>query len=244
MKQKRWQIVHEDEAIIVVDKPAPYLTIPDRYDKTKPNLVGILSERREEVFINHRLDKETSGLIVFTKTAEAHKSLSDQFMEREVDKHYLTLVNRTPQEEIGLIDLAIAPSGIRNKGMILDAEGKEALTKYRVLESWNRYSLLEVKLLTGRQHQIRVHMRAIRCPILCDTMYGDGKPFMLSDIRRRINRDREKEERPLLSRVALHSSLLGFTHPTSGEKVQFESVLPKDMKAVAHQLRKAKSISS
>ena len=199
-----------------------------------------MSERREEVFINHRLDKETSGLIVFTKNAEAHKSLSEQFMEREVDKHYLTLVNRKPLEEVGLINLAIAPSGVRNKGMILDAEGKEALTKYRVLETWDRFSLLEVKLLTGRQHQIRVHMRAIRCPILCDTMYGDGKPFMLSDIKRKINRDREKEERPLLSRVALHSSMLGFIHPRSGEKVNFESALPKDMKAVVHQLRKMK----
>ena len=216
------------------------MTIPDRYDKTKPNLVSILSERREEVFINHRLDKETSGLIVFTKNAEAHKSLSEQFMEREVDKHYLTLVNRKPLEEVGLINLAIAPSGVRNKGMILDAEGKEALTKYRVLETWDRFSLLEVKLLTGQQHQIRVHMRAIRCPILCDTMYGDGKPFMLSDIKRKINRDREKEERPLLSRVALHSSMLGFIHPRSGEKVNFESALPKDMKAVVHQLRKMK----
>ena len=240
MKQKRWQILYEDEDVIVVDKPAPYLSIPDRYDKTKPNLVTILSARRDEVFVNHRLDKETSGLIVFTKNAVAHKSLSDQFMERRVDKHYFTIVNRKPIEEVGLIDLAIAPSGIRNKGMIIDATGKEALTKYRILESWNRFSLLEIKLLTGRQHQIRVHMQAIRCPIVCDRMYGDGKPFLLSDIKRKINRDKEKAERPLLNRVALHASLLGFEHPTSGEELKFESPLPKDMKAVIHQLRKMK----
>ena len=100
MKQKRWQILYEDEDVIVVDKPAPYLSIPDRYDKTKPNLVTILSARRDEVFVNHRLDKETSGLIVFTKNAVAHKSLSDQFMERRVDKHYFTIVNRKPIEEV------------------------------------------------------------------------------------------------------------------------------------------------
>jgi 23S rRNA pseudouridine955/2504/2580 synthase/23S rRNA pseudouridine1911/1915/1917 synthase len=240
MKKKRWQIIFEDDDIIVIDKPAPYLTIPDRYDKTKPNLVSALSEKREDVFINHRLDKETSGLIVFTKNEAAHKHLSQQFMDRSVDKHYLTLVNRKPVEEVGLIDLAISPSGVRNKGMILDATGKETLTKYRILESWNRYSLLEVKLLTGRQHQIRVHMKAIRCPIVCDPMYGDGKPFMLSDIKRRINRDRETEERPLLSRVALHSSMLRFDHPTTGERLTYESPLPKDMKAVVHQLGKIK----
>lgn len=239
MKKKRWTILHEDEAVIVVDKPAPYLTIPDRYDKTKANLIGILSEEREEVFINHRLDKETSGLILFTKSEAAHKHLSDQFEKRTVQKHYLALVHSAPLEEVGLIDLPIAPSGIRNKGMVVDQNGKESQTKYKILESWRGHSLLEIKLLTGRQHQIRVHMRAIHCPILCDKLYGDGDPFLLSSIKWRMNRSREEEERPLLSRTALHSHILGFDHPDSGERMEFKSDLHKDMRAVVNQLRKS-----
>jgi len=137
-----------------------------------------------------------------------------------------------------LIDLAISPSGIRNKGMILDPSGKETQTKYRILEFWRQHSLLEVKLITGRQHQIRVHMKAIRCPVVADKMYGDGQPFMLSDIKRKINRHREEKERPLISRVALHSSTLKFKHPVSDEFMEFESALPKDMKAAVNQLRK------
>ena len=238
MKKNRWVIVHEDQDVIVVNKPAPYLTIPDRYDKTKPNLVGMLSQKRDIVLINHRLDKDTSGLIVFTKNEVAHKHLSRQFEERMVDKHYLVIVHGRPAEEVGLIDLAIGPSGVKNKGMILDATAKESLTKYRILEAWSRHSLLEVKILTGRQHQIRVHMQAIHCPVLCDHMYGDGTPFLLSSVKRKMRRNKDEEERPLLSRVALHSHILKFKHPTSGQNLEFSSDLPKDMKAVVNQLSK------
>jgi len=238
MKKKRWEIIYEDNSVVVIDKPAPFLTIPDRYDKNKPNLLGKLSEKREAIKVNHRLDKDTSGLILFTKTPEAHKHLSDQFEQRTIKKHYLTIVHGVPQEEVGLINLPLAPSGIRNKGMVVDKQGKESLTKYKILEAWRRYSLLEVKLLTGRQHQIRVHMRSIHCPIVCDHMYGDGEPFFLSSIKRRMNRSREEEERPLLNRIGLHSYILGFDHPESGERMQFKAELHKDMRAVVNQLRK------
>lgn len=238
MKRRRWSIIHEDEDIIVVDKTAPYLTIPDRYDKTIPCLLSTLSENRTEVFVNHRLDKETSGLILFTKNADAHKFVSELFVEGKVDKHYLTLVKGVPSEEVGLVDLPIAEGSHNKKGMVVSPAGKSAQTKFRIVEKWNRYSLLEIKLLTGRQHQIRVHMKAIRCPVVCDQLYGDGKPFFLSSIKRRLNRRREDVEKPLLRRQALHSHLLSFQHPTSKEMLSFKSELHKDMRAMVNQLRK------
>lgn len=238
MKIKRWEIVHEDDDIVVINKPAPYLTIPDRYDQTKPNLVDMLSKTRDAVFVNHRIDKETSGLLVFSKNEMAHKEISRQFNDREVDKHYLTIVHGKPMEEVGLIDLKIGTSNSKRKGMIISDAGKECLTKYRILEAFRTFSLLEIKLLTGRQHQIRVHMQGIHCPVVCDAKYGDGEPFLLSNIKRKFNRDKNNEERPLLSRVALHSYILGFTHPTTHKKMEFKAELPKDMKAVVHQLRK------
>ena len=238
MKKQRWEILFEDENLIVVNKPSPYLTIPDRYDRTIPSLVGILSERREQLYINHRLDKETSGLIVFTKTEQAHKNLSADFEQREIEKLYFTIVIGRPAEEVGLIDLPILQSNSRKKGMIISENGKESQTKYRIIESYNRFSLLEINLLTGRQHQIRVHMRAIGCPVVCDRQYGDGNAFYLSQIKRKMNRSSEKLEKPLLSRVALHAHNLKFNHPITKEAMEFSAPLPKDMKAVIHQLGK------
>jgi len=162
--------------------------------------------------------------------------LSLDFENRNLDKRYKVLVHGLPVEEVGLINLPIAPK--RGKGMIVSEDGKEALTKYRVLESFNRYSFLEVKLLSGRQHQIRVHMQAVGCPVMCDKLYGDGEPFYLSSIKRRMHLKNTEEERPLLSRVGLHATALKLNHPISKEEIEFESPLPKDMKAVIHQLSK------
>lgn len=238
MKKKRWTIIFEDDDLIVIDKPAPFLTIPDRYDKTIPSLLGKLSERRDEVFVNHRLDKETSGLMLFTKNESAHKEMSTAFEKRTIDKHYLALVHNTPTEDVGLIDLPIASASGRKKGMEINATGKESQTKYRILESWQHYSLVEAKLITGRQHQLRVHLKAIGCPILVDKIYGDGKPFYLSSIKRKMNKSDDYEENPLLARVGLHSHFLKFQHPAKDEIMEYSSPLPKDMKAVVHQLSK------
>lgn len=238
MKKLRWEILFEDDDVIVINKPAPYLTIPDRYDKTIPSLLGILKERRSEIFINHRLDKETSGLILMTKNENAHKHLSAQFENRKVTKHYLALVHGVPIEEIGEINISISESTKGKKGMQINQKGKESITKYRIIDSWNYYSYLEIKTLTGRQHQIRVHMKAINCPLVCDSIYGDGQGFYLSSIKRKLNRDREKVERPLLKRLALHASFLSFEHPTSSKLLSFELPVPKDIKAVVNQLGK------
>jgi len=105
MKPLRWKIIFEDDFIIVVDKPAGYLSIPDRYDETIPNMYTSLKSFRDEIFVNHRLDKDTSGIMLFTKTEEAHKRFSRMFENREIDKHYFALVHNKPIEDIGLIEL-------------------------------------------------------------------------------------------------------------------------------------------
>ncbi len=238
MKKQRWEIMHEDDDLIVVNKPAPYLTIPDRYDRNIPSLVGELSKKRPHVFINHRLDKETSGLILFTKSEKAHKTLSIAFEERQLDKFYKAIVHNVPPLEVGLIDLPISSAGGKRKGMMVSENGKESLTKYRIAKSWKQYALLELKILTGRQHQIRVHMKEMRCPVVCDPLYGNGEPFLLSKIKKKMNRKTDREERPLLSRVALHAHELKFRHPITDKELVFSAPLPKDMKAVVHQLDK------
>jgi len=192
--------------------------------------------RRNSLILIH--DKETSGLILFTKNEQAHKVMSAAFENQDIDKHYLALVNNLPAEEVGLIDLPISSATGRKKGMEVNASGKSSQTKYRILEAWQHYALVEAKLITGRQHQLRVHMKAIGCPILADKIYGDGKHFYLSAIKRKMNKSEDYEEKPLLARVGLHSHFLKFKHPSKDEIMEYESPLPKDMKAVVHQLSK------
>jgi len=237
-KKNRWTILHEDDDLIIIDKPAPFLTIPDRYDPTIPSLKGSLSLKREQVFINHRLDKETSGLILFTKNEAAHKAMSLAFENREIDKFYKALVHNEPAEEVGLIDLPIGQAVGRGKGMKIDPRGKSSQTKYRILKAWGDYALVEINLLTGRQHQIRVHMKAINCPVVADSLYGYDRGFYLSDIKRKFKRSGDKQEQPLLNRVGLHAHRLRLVHPSTGETLEFNSDLPKDMRAVIYQLDK------
>ena len=237
MKNSRWQIVFEDDHLIIINKPAYYLTLPDRYDQNIPNLLQSLQQYRDQIFVNHRLDKNTSGLICFTKTEKAHKAMSQIFEKRLLDKHYLAIVHGTPAEDIGLIELGIKYSKSR-KRMILNESVESSLTKYRILESWNIYSLLELKLITGKMHQIRAHLEAIGNPILADEKYGISEAFYLSEIKRKYNNSSKGEERPLISRQALHSFKLAFEHPFSGEKIDFESDPPKDMRATISQMKK------
>ncbi len=239
-KSNRWSIVFEDDHILVIDKPSGWLTIPDRYNNNALNLLTSLQSYRDTVFVNHRLDRETSGLITFSKTEATHKAMNQLFESRSINKHYQAIVKGVPQEEVGMIDLPIAPSEAGKKGMKIHQKGKTSHTKYRILKSYDYFSHLELKLLTGRMHQIRVHLKAIHCPIVCDSLYGDGQAFYLSSIKRKY-KGHPEAERPLLNRVALHSSMIGFEHPITNENLKFESPLPKDMKAVLYQLDKMMS---
>ena len=238
MKKLRWKIVLEDDDIIIVDKPAKLLTIPDRYDPNIENLFTSLKNYRTELYINHRLDKDTSGLILFSKNEETHKKMSELFELRKIEKIYLAILNNTPDILSGKIDMPIASSNSAKNGVRIDPSGKHAISYYEVLESFRRHSLVKVKIETGRTHQIRVHMKSIYCPLICDEIYGDGKAFLLSQIKVKYKKNRFEKERPLVDRVALHSHSLSFKHPNSGNLIKIESELPKDMKAALNQLRK------
>lgn len=232
-------ILFEDEALIVVEKPPGVLSIPDRFDAHKENLLGMLQERLEQIFVVHRLDRETSGLICFAKTEEAHRHLSMQFAEREVDKYYLALVDGRPVPPSGSIDKPIAPHpGIAGK-MMVHAQGKPALTLYQVLDTYRSFSLVEANIKTGRTHQIRVHMSSIGHPLAVDPMYGKRDALLLSEIKLHNFRiGKFSEERPLMNRLTLHALRLGFTHPLTQERIEVESTLPKDFRALLNQLDK------
>lgn len=239
MKNKP-SIIFEDDDIIVLNKPAHYLTIPDRFVAERANLTTFLKDRLEDVFVVHRLDKETSGVILFAKNAAAHRNLSMQFEARTVDKIYLALVEGSVHKEEGEINQPIA-NNMRDKGrMIIASRGKPSLTLYQVIERFKNYTLVEANIKTGRTHQVRVHFEVIGYPLAVDSLYGRKDAFLLSEVKmKKYRRGKDViEEKPLMSRTTLHAAKVTFNHPTTNESITFEAELPKDFRAVLNQLRK------
>ena len=239
MPKIKTEIIFEDESIIVVNKPSGVLTIPDRFVAERPNLVKLLGRDREDLYVVHRLDRETSGIICFAKTDTAHKHLSKQFQERTVDKYYLALVEGTPYQSEGTIDKPISESMTTRGKMVIHERGKASLTLYKVVESFKHYSLVSANIKTGRTHQVRIHLASIGHPLAVDSLYGRKEQFFLSELKlKKYKNGKYQEEKPLVSRTTLHAHQLSFDHPVSGERLSFEAEPPKDLRALLNQLRK------
>ena len=220
-------VVFEDNDLIVIDKPAG-MTVhpaPGNEDRTLANAVlayvpgieGIGGERRPGIV--HRLDKDTSGLIVVAKNERAHAHLSDQFKSREVSKIYLALVAGHPSPPEADIDAPIGRHPYDRQRMAIVSTGRPAITRYRVVTSYRRTTLVEARPRTGRTHQIRVHLASVGHPVVGDVVYG----------------------RPVegLSRQFLHAFRLAFIHPASGETIRFTAELPSDLRSYLDRLEPA-----
>ncbi|PUZ21169.1 23S rRNA pseudouridine955/2504/2580 synthase/23S rRNA pseudouridine1911/1915/1917 synthase [Chitinophaga costaii] len=232
------QILLETPDFVVVNKPSGLLTIPDRHDGELQSLRGILQKRYGEIFVVHRLDKDTSGVILFARNAEAHRYFSQLFESRGVRKFYQGLVTGQVVPSKGsILEPIIEHPAIKGK-MATARKGKASHTDYEVLEDFGAYSLVQVQIHTGRTHQVRVHMKHIGNPIVMDELYGKAKPVLLSDIKKKYRLGKfTEEERPLLARLALHAFRLEFEDAT-GQAYTIEAPLPKDIQAVVTQLRK------
>jgi 23S rRNA pseudouridine1911/1915/1917 synthase len=239
MKLNDW-IVFENNDLIALNKPSGLLSIPDREGKDI-SLKKLLQEKYGQVFTVHRLDKDTSGMIVFAKNELTHKHLSKQFEERQTEKIYLGLIIGSLINKKNNIDLPIAEHPVKKGLMVINHKGKEALTGYEVLEDFGIFSWVQFRIYTGRTHQIRVHAKEIGHSIVCDNLYGDGKPVFISSLKHKFKLSKnELEERPILNRLALHASQLKFVL-ADGKKIELEAPLPKDLRAVLQQLNKWKS---
>ena len=219
-------VVYQDAELIVVDKPAglsvhpgpghPDGTLVNALLALCPDIQGVGGVIRPGIV--HRLDKDTSGLIVVAKTEAVHRSLSEQIKARKVDKGYLALAVGVPDPPQGRIDAPISRDPRHRKRMAVVLGGRDSRTAYRVLERIAGYSLLELDLETGRTHQIRVHLAYLGHPLLGDGVYG--------------------KRSPLLERHFLHAHRLGFQHPLSGETLELRSELPPDLAQVVEELRR------
>lgn len=231
-------VLFEDDDLLVLNKPSGLLVLPDRYDEAKANLIGLLTAAEKEMYVVHRLDRETSGVIVLAKTREAHAALNTQFEERTTAKVYHAVCRGGTSADEGIIDKPLSEHAhVRGKMRVDLKNGKDSVTEYRILERFNGFVFVEALPKTGRTHQIRVHLAEEGMPVAGDSMYGDGEPFKLSDIKRDY-REGEEPEKPLLDRTALHAHSLTFQHPSRNEEQTYVAPLPKDMRSVLQVLRK------
>lgn len=234
-------IVYEDPYIVVVDKPAGVVVHPAAGNDQGTMVNALLFHCRDLTGIGgvlrpgivHRLDKNTSGLLVVAKSDEAHHGLTEQFKRREVRKLYTALVYGNPKEDEATIDTPVGRHPVDRKKMsTISRRGKEALTRWRVLERYGAATLLEVEIKTGRTHQIRVHLTAAGYPVVGDHVYGN--PKRANGIENVLLRTRLRG----FKRQALHAAQIGFVHPITHQDMVFSSPLPDDIEELCGFLRK------
>jgi 23S rRNA pseudouridine955/2504/2580 synthase len=226
-------VLFEDEDYVVVNKPAFVSTLDDRHFDL--NIMALAKEYTEDAQVCHRLDKETSGVLVIAKNPEAYRSLSIQFEKRKVNKTYHAVCDGIHNfQQMKIAD----PLYVSSKGVVkVDRQrGKEAVTIVNTLKAYRRHTLVSCEPVTGRMHQIRVHLASQGASISGDEQYG-GKPFYLSAIKRNYNLKKDTEELPLIKRVALHARAIGF-ELLNGQPVRVEAPYPKDFAVVLKQLEK------
>ncbi len=248
-------IVHEDEYLAVINKPAGMVVHPGAgvqsgtlanaiawhlrrsppYEggvaaasddgvvlSTPEDSTNVGNRNGDRVGIVHRLDKDTSGLIVVAKNDDIHEKLSEQFRERLVYKSYIALVHGATEQNIGKIDAAIGRNKHNRLRMKVAGHGRTALTLWRVRERFTKFTLLDVEIKTGRTHQIRVHMGYINYPVVGDEIYNEGRDNTIADINVR-------NAVATMRRFFLHAEKLSFTHPVTGERMEFTQELPPEL---------------
>jgi len=234
----RLELLCQDADVLAVNKPAGLPTIPGRGNET--SLIEILRERvaGTGVRLVHRIDRDTSGVVILARHLEAQRGLVRAFARREVEKEYWAIIPGTPAERSGRIDAPIQPHPRHKERMRVHPKGRPAVTEWKVMESWAGDSLLRCRPLTGRRHQLRVHLAHAGMPLAVDPVYGSGEGLYLSRLKPGYKPSRTHPEYPLIGRLSLHARSIRLAHPRSGEPFSATAEPPKDFRATINQLRR------
>ena len=243
MKHPLFSLIYEDENVAALNKSSGIAVSPDRWDISRDRLDKLAEEQlgAEKLYTVHRIDRETSGLVLFSKNAKTHKTLSLAFESRQIKKRYIAVVQGRPSWKESICDLPLIPNGNKKHMTIIDQfRGKVSLTAFRLLGSAGNYSVLEALPETGRTHQIRVHLVSLGHPVVCDGLYGKAKPVKLSSFKSGWRGD-PLQELPLISRLGLHAAELFLPdyQGADGEGLSLKAPVPRDLAALIRQMEKA-----
>lgn len=249
VKPKILDIIYQDDHLVAINKPAHLACIPGRAEPEC--VVGLLAaqlglpckgEADPRLRVVHRLDKDTTGVLLFAKDIESQRALSNQFQNNLVRKEYMALVIGRPFEGQGEIDAPLMPDRAVVGKMAVNKRGKPAVTRWKLEQAFRGVSLMRAFPQTGKTHQIRVHLKHIGHPLAVDELYGPpvderGAGLFLSQFKRGYRTGKDGSERPLIARLTLHAEKLTFTHP-DGRSIQLTAPLPKDFRATLNMLGK------
>jgi 23S rRNA pseudouridine1911/1915/1917 synthase len=236
-------ILWRSNRAVAINKPAQFATIPGRAEKDSVleqlgRELGVPSSGSDDprIRVVHRLDKDTTGVLLFALDRGAQQHFSHQFQNNTIQKEYLALVIGRPQTDEGVVDAPLAPHPTAPRRMaVVKHGGRPARTDWRIEQRFRGFTLLRCFPRTGKTHQIRVHLAHIGIPLAIDPVYSSADPIFLSQFKRNYRPNRGQEERPLISRLTLHAQKLRFVD-IDGSKVDIEAPIPKDMRALFNQL--------
>lgn len=241
-RSEPFTVLYQDEHIVAVNKASGLLVAQDRWDPDAPRLDMLatkeLCAEGQRLYAVHRIDKDTSGIVVYAKNEEAHRALSMAFEQRNIHKTYHALVHGRPGWDETECDIPLRADGDLKHRTVKDKrEGKPSLTRFKLIGICGPLSWVVASPVTGRTHQIRAHLLLEGFTIVCDPLYGDGEALYLSKIKRSWRGD-SYEERPLLDRLALHAWKMSLEHPITGEELELCAPYPKDLDTTRKQLAK------
>lgn len=241
-KKREWHrfedlIMYEDDRVAVVNKPSGMASLQERGEETGPNLLDLARAWNPDAQLCHRLDRHTSGALIISKNPEIYREIAGQFARRETVKYYVALVKGVHHFDEFVIDAPIAIATKGNKARINTLSGKDAMTIIDTAEQFKHYTLVNCHPVTGRLHQIRVHMAYAGYPLVGDELYG-GENLLLSELKRNYNYNRRFEELPLNDGFMLHARAIRFLIPGDTEEKNFVADLPKKFEVCLKLLRK------
>jgi RluA family pseudouridine synthase len=230
------QVLFSDDTLLVVNKPAGLATLPDGYNPSLPHIKSVLERQFGPLWIVHRLDKDTSGVLLLARSAEAHRSVNTQFEHHLVSKIYHALIIGDPEWQDKTVSLPLRPNGDRHHRTVIDSQaGKPAVTHFKVLERYRHYCLVEAIPETGRTHQIRAHLYALGLSIVGDKLYGKGIALQAEQSARQSHQN--DPVIGLAESMGLHALSLELNHPLTGQRMKFSAPYPGALISALEQLR-------
>ncbi|HRK31948.1 MAG TPA: RluA family pseudouridine synthase [Tepidisphaeraceae bacterium] len=237
-------ILFDSLDFVAIDKPAGLATMPGRAETTSAfqelaHQIGLAAsgDADPRLRVVHRLDKDTSGVLLFAKHVAAQRHASHQFQNNRVEKQYLAIVAGNPSDQQGTIDAPLDTHPADKTRMHVSRRGRPAVTEWRIEQSFRRYALVRCFPKTGKTHQIRVHLASLGHPLAVDPLYGNESPLLLSSFKKKYHAGKHEAERPLIARLTLHAERLAFAD-MQNERVEVIAPLPKDLRATLNQLAK------